>query len=330
MMHRLLLPVLIVVLVASLLLSASIGPMSIDMSDLAASVAHGIQGVASTVLIEVRLPRAVAAALAGLALGGSGAAMQGLMRNPLAEPGVMGVSASAALAATSCVYFGVASLSPLLVPMASLAGAMAATALVAGAASRMRGIASLILIGVTLSAVAGAMMALLVNLAPNPFSLSDLINWTAGSVANRDWSDIAISAPFILGGLTVLHCSRASLAALALGEEAAHGMGVDLSRTRLLIIIGTGLATGGAVALAGMIGFVGLIAPHMVRSAVRHDAGLALFPSALAGATLLVIADLVIRMFPWGNELHLGTLAALIGAPLFALIAMRMGSVRHG
>lgn len=322
--------ILFALLIASLLISVSLGPLSISVPDLAAAVSTGVPNVASTVLIEVRLPRTLAAAFAGLALGGSGAAMQGLMRNPLAEPGVMGVSASAALAATSCVYFGFASHSPLLVPLASLSGAMVATSLVAGAASRMRGIASLILIGVAMSAIAGAFMALLVNLAPNPFSLSDLINWTAGSVANRDWADVAIATPFILSGLLVLLFGRSSLSALALGEEAAHGLGVDLSRTRLLIIIGTGLATGGAVALAGMIGFIGLIAPHMVRAAVAHDAGRSLLPSALAGAILLVVADLAIRMFPFGNELHLGTLAAMIGAPLFGLIAMRMGTVRHG
>lgn len=327
---RFLTPLLWAVLFATVCLSVSVGPLSLSLSDLATGIAGDGRGLAATILFEVRLPRATAAALAGLALGGSGAAMQGLMRNPLAEPGVMGVSASAALAATTCVYFGIAALSPLLVPLASLGGAMAATALVAGAASRMRGIASLILIGVSLSAIAGAMMALLVNLAPNPFSLSDLINWTAGSVANRDWTDIAVAVPFILGGLAVLFCGRSNLSALALGEESAHGLGVDLFRTRLLIIIGTGLATGGAVALAGMIGFVGLIAPHMVRSAVAHDAGQSLLPSAIAGAILLVIADTAIRLFPWGNELHLGTLAALIGAPLFGIIAMRMGTVRHG
>lgn len=321
---------LALLLAIAVLISLASGPLPLTPTDLLNAAFGRGSAETTTILLDVRLPRTVAAALAGLALGASGAAMQGLLRNPLAEPGVMGVSASAALAATCCVYFGLATVSPLLVPMASLAGAMAATAIVAGAASRLRGIASLILIGVAISAVAGALMALLVNLAPNPFSLSDLINWTAGSVANRDWTDSGMALPFIASGLAVLIAARRSLSALALGEEAAHGLGVDLHRTRLLVIVGTGLATGGAVALAGMIGFVGLIGPHMVRAAVGYDAGRTIMPSALAGAALLVVADFAIRLIPTANELHLGTLAALIGAPLFGLIAMRMGTVRHG
>lgn len=321
---------LAMLLLVSLLLSLALGPTMLSQSAWASFLLGQPEPIVWTVLVDIRLPRAIAAALAGLALGASGAAMQGLMRNPLAEPGVMGVSASAALAATCCVYLGLANASPLLVPIASLAGALVTTSIVAGAAVRLRGIASLILIGVAISAIAGALMALLVNLAPNPFSLSDLINWTAGSVANRDWDEIVFSAPFILVGVALLLSNRHSLSALALGDEAAHGMGVDLRQTRLWVILGTGIATGGAVAIAGMIGFVGLIAPHMVRKAVAHDAGQTLVPSALAGACLLVVSDIAVRLFPWGNELHLGTLAALIGAPLFALIAMRMGNVRHG
>lgn len=290
----------------------------------------GSDGFAAAILYDVRLPRAIAAALAGLALGASGAAMQGLLRNPLAEPGVMGVSASAATAATASIYFGVATTLPWVVPLSSLGGALAATALIAGASLRLRGVATLILVGVALSALAGAVMALFVNLAPNPFSLSDLINWTAGSVANRDWQDISTALPFIGGGMLVLMAARGSLTALGFGEEVAHGLGVDLKRSRMLVIVGTGLATGGAVALAGMIGFVGLVAPHMVRGYVGHDPGRTLIPAALAGACLLVIADIAIRLFPWGNELHLGTLAALIGAPVFVVIALRLGNVRHG
>lgn len=314
---------------AAMLAAVAIGPVALSPS----AIFGGLTGhdvMAATILLEVRLPRTVAAALAGLALGASGAAMQGLLRNPLAEPGVMGVSASAATAATAAIYFGLASVWPWIVPLASLAGALAATALIAGASLRLRGVATLILVGVALSSLAGAVMALFVNLAPNPFSLSDLINWTAGSVANRDWADIGLALPFIAAGLFVLMFARSALTALGFGEEVAHGLGVDLKRSRMLVILGTGLATGGAVSLAGMIGFVGLVAPHMVRGAVGHDPGRTLLPAGLAGACLLVTADVFIRLFPWGNELHLGTLAAIIGAPLFVLVALRLGTVRHG
>lgn len=322
-------PLLVAALIMLLIAAVAIGPVALSPATILGGMSGGDR-MAAAIVVEVRLPRAIAAALAGLALGASGAAMQGLLRNPLAEPGVMGVSASAALGATAVVYFGLAATLPWVVPLASLAGALAATALIAGASLRLRGVATLILVGVALSSLAGAIMALFVNLAPNPFSLSDLINWTAGSVANRDWGDIATALPFIGGGAMVLMLARGSLTALSFGEEAAHGLGVDLKRSRMLVILGTGLATGGAVALAGMIGFVGLVAPHMVRGFVGHDAGRVILPSALAGACLLVLADIAIRLFPWGNELHLGTLAALIGAPMFVAIALRLGTVRHG
>ncbi|MEQ1687785.1 MAG: iron ABC transporter permease [Sphingopyxis sp.] len=323
-------PSLCALLLLLLLLSVLTGAVAITPDQAAQALFAGGDPIITTILFDIRLPRAFAAALTGAALGISGAAMQGLLRNPLAEPGTLGVSASAATAATAVVYFGLAASAPWLVPIASLIGACAATALISTAAWRMRGVASLILLGVALSALSGAIMALFVNLAPNPFSLSDLINWTAGSVANRDWGDIALSAPFIAAGAVLLMMVRRPLGVLALGEEVAHGLGVDLSRTRLAVIIGTGLATGGAVALAGMVGFVGLVAPHAVRAAVRRDAGAALLPSALAGAILTVIADMGIRLFPWGSELHLGTLAALIGAPLFIALVFRLGNIRHG
>lgn len=290
----------------------------------------GSRAIAIVILTEVRLPRIVAAALIGAALGGSGAAMQGLMRNPLAEPGVMGVSACAALAATATIYFGFAAQSPILVPFSSLVGALIGTTIILASGLLTRQVSSVILFGVALSSIAGAIMALFVNLAPNPFSLSDLINWTAGSVANRDWVDIAISVPFMIVGVLLLFASRRSLSALAFGEEAAFGLGVDLWRTRILVILGTGLATGGAVALGGIVGFVGLVAPHMIRRMTANDAGQMLVPAAMTGAILLVMADCAIRMFPYGNELHLGTLAALIGAPVFAMIAMKIGRSPDG
>ena len=318
---------LVLALLGAIAASLAIGPIMLPFE---AVLGGQIDHATATILTDIRLPRTLAAATAGLALGMSGAAMQGLLRNPLAEPGVMGVSASAATAATAVIYFGIAPMVAWAVPMASLGGALAATAFLTLAGLRTRGIATLILIGIALSAFSGAVMALFVNLAPNPFSLSDLINWTAGSVANRDTDDIALALPFILAGYALLLSVRRSLALLVLGEESAHALGVDLMRVRIAVVVGTGLATGGAVALAGMIGFVGLVAPHMVRAFVGHDTGRTLLPAALAGALLLVVGDMIIRIWPWGNELHLGTLAALVGAPLFLLIALRHGTVRHG
>ena len=279
------------------------------------------------VVLHIRLPRALAAFAVGAALGASGAALQGLLRNPLAEPGVLGVSATASLAATAALCRGYAAASAWAVPTAAIAGALAATALIALAALRTASAVTLILVGVGLSSFAGAAMNLLMNLAPNPFSLAEMINWMLGSVANRSFLDLAFAAPFLIAGLSLLIAARRGLSALTLGEEAASGVGLNLRRQRLLVVLGTGLATGAAVALAGVIGFVGIVAPHIVRPMVDHDPARSLLPSALLGGLILVLADIGARLVPTVNELKLGVVAALIGAPAFVWIAMQRRSV---
>lgn len=289
---------------------------------LAALFGGGAPGDA-VVFWQIRLPRALAAFVVGFALGASGAALQGLLRNPLAEPGVLGVSASASLAAAAALYFGVAAMWPLALPISAVMGALAATGLLAVAAMRVGSVVTLILIGVGLSSFAGAAMALLMNLAPNPFSLSDLVNWMLGSVANRSLDDLALAAPPLLLGLALLAASRRGLSVLTLGEEAARGAGLDLVRQRVLVVTGAGMATGAAVAIAGAIGFVGIVAPHIVRPFVRHDPALSLAPSGFLAGLILVAADLAIRTAPTQTELKLGVVAALIGAPAFIWIALR-------
>jgi iron complex transport system permease protein len=285
--------------------------------------ALGFQASEGDILVvwHIRLPRAVAAAAVGAALGMSGAGLQGLLRNPLAEPGILGVSAMAALFATITLFFGLASMNAFVMPVAAVSGALVATALVAAAALRNNSVVALILIGVGLSSFAGALMALLLNFAPNPFTLTDMVNWTLGTVANRSLDDLAMAAPFLILGLAVLWTTRQGLAALALGEEAAQGLGLDLKRQRLGVIIGAGLATGAAVSLAGAIGFVGIVAPHLMRPFVHYDPARLLLPSALLGALLLVLADIGVRILPTDNELKLGVVASLIGAPIFVWIA---------
>lgn len=308
---------IIVALVAACLLgSTSLAPDRV----LAALLGAGTLG--DTIVVwDIRLPRALAAGLVGAALGMSGAALQGLLRNPLAEPGVLGVSAMSALGATTALYYGLVTAFPYALPIAAVAGALVATALLAVAAIRVQSVVTLILIGVGLSSFAGAMMALLMNLAPNPFSLSDMVNWMLGSVANRSADDIALALPFMVPGLIILLATRRGLSALTLGEETAAGLGVDLPRLRLLVVLGTGLATGAAVSLAGAIGFVGIVAPHIVRPLVGHDPARTLVPSALLGALLLILADIGVRMIATTQELKLGVVAALIGAPAFIWIA---------
>ena len=164
------------------------------------------------------------------------------------------------------------------------------------------------------------------NLAPNPFSLADMINWMLGSVANRSFREIGLAAPFILVGAAILLASRRGLSALTLGEEAASGVGLNLRAQRILTVLGAGLATGGSVALAGAIGFVGIVAPHVIRPFVGHDPARSLVPSAMFAGLILVLADIGVRIIPTSNELKLGVVAALIGAPAFVWIAIRRRS----
>lgn len=319
---------LLALLLAMAATALAIGPDGVSPA-VAVSWLRGQDPLAAMIIEDIRLPRMLSAGFVGAALGMCGAALQALTRNPLAEPGILGVSAGATLGATLTLYFGFAALSPWILPAGAIGAAALVTALLASAAVRLRGMASLILIGVGLSSFAGALMALILNFAPNPFSLSDLINWTLGSVANRSLGDLVMTVPFILIGLAMLLTQRRNLSLLAIGEEAAFAHGLDFRRTRLIVVLATGLATGASVALAGAVGFVGIVAPHVVRPWVGHDPGRTLLPAAFAGAIMLMAADMLIRLLPTDTELRLGVVAALAGAPVFLWIAIRRGNVRH-
>lgn len=323
--------VLIIILVAasvvSLFLACLLGSTPLGLSRVFAAF-FGQGSVGDTLVIwQIRLPRALAAFLVGAALGASGAALQGLLRNPLAEPGVLGVSACAVLGATFALYYGLTTISAWALPIASIFGALIATALITLAAIRTQSVVTLILIGVGLSSFAGAGMSLLMNFAPNPFSLSDMVNWMLGSVSNRSFNEIAFAAPFLILGFAILFAKRRGLSALTLGEEAASGVGVDLTQQRIWVVLGAGLATGAAVSLAGAIGFVGIVAPHVIRPFVKHDPARAIVPSALLAGLFLVLADIGVRLLPTQSELKLGVVAAIIGAPAFIWIALQRRGV---
>lgn len=326
MSDRVLLSGLIAGIIGALVAACLLGSVPLPPARMAAAmIGQGTPGDA-LIVWQVRLPRALAALAAGVALGISGAALQGLLRNPLAEPGVLGVSAMSALFATVALFYGLAATVPFALPLAAIAGALTATAIIAWAAPRTSSVVTLILVGVGLSSFSGAIMALLMNLAPNPFTLADMVTWMMGSVANRSVDDLGLSGPFLAAGVALLIAARRGLSALALGEEAAAGIGLNITRQRLLIVLGAGLATGSAVALAGAIGFVGIVAPHLVRPWVGHDPARALVPSALLAGLILVLADIAVRILPGDSELKLGVVAALIGAPVFVLIALRRGA----
>lgn len=274
------------------------------------------------VLWAVRAPRVATALMVGAALGLSGAVMQGLLRNPLADPGVLGVSALAALGAAGAIVLGWAAL-PGAVEIAALGGAALAGGLLVLFSARVRSPEALILFGVAVSSFAGAATALIFNLSPSPIATAEVMDWLLGSVQNRSWLDVAWVTPAVLAAAVLAAFAAPGLRMLTLGEETARTSGLPMARLRLLALLAAALATGAAVAVAGVIGFVGLAAPHLVRTAVRGDPARLLLPSALAGGLMLVLADLLARLTPTDQELKLGVFTALVGAPLFALIAWR-------
>ncbi|MFH1516665.1 MAG: iron ABC transporter permease, partial [Pseudomonadota bacterium] len=311
--------------VVLLSLSVLVGSAPLGLGEtFAALIGQGTE--ASRLIVwEIRLPRAVAAFGVGAALGLSGAGLQGLLQNPLAGPGVLGVSAFASLGAVIAIYFGLAAAGSFAVPLAAILFSGLAVALLLFAAGRGASTVTLLLVGIGLSSLAGALLSLALNLAPNPYSLSDLINWMLGSVANRSWTDVGMAVPAWALGAAAVIMAGPSLRALSLGEETAASLGVNPARVRLLIIVGTSLLAGASVALAGTIGFVGMVAPHIVRPLVKHDPQRVLLPSALAAGGMLLGADMLVRVLPFSQELKLGVAAALFGAPVFIWIAARLG-----
>ena len=305
-------------LVALTLASAMIGASHISPAALF-SDNKALAELARQVVIDIRLPRTALAILAGASLGLAGAVLQGLLRNPLADPGIMGISATAALGSVLAFYFGIQA-----VTAGGIAGSVAAVLLLVGLAGRQAGTLTLLLAGVALSSFAVALTSLALNLAPSPLAAYEIMFWLLGSVADRSWHHVVSALPLILAGWAVLGSTAKGLDALALGEEVAHSLGIDLARLRWSAVVGTALAIGAAVAVTGSIGFVGLVVPHLMRPLVGHRAALLLPACALAGAILLLAADIAIRLLSLAAELKLGVATALIGAPFFLVKVLRM------
>lgn len=325
-MTRWLIPALALIVALLAVTSLLAGSVWLSPATILASLADPGPDLARLVIVEVRLPRLVLAILVGGILGLSGAVLQGLLRNPLAEPGLLGVSSGASLGAVIAIYYGFAGVFALATPLFALAGA-GATIAVALALSRGGGTLSLILAGAAVSAIAGAGISLALNLAPSPFAAYEIMTWLMGSLADRSWDHVLLAAPFILAGAALLLATRRALDALALGERQAESLGVDLRTTRLLALVGTALGVGAATAMTGTIGFVGLIAPHVVRPLVGYRPGATLVPAALAGAAIVLAADLAVRLVRFGGDLKLGVFVAVVGAPLFLLLVLRVRMV---
>jgi iron complex transport system permease protein len=277
----------------------------------------------SLIIMELRLPRACIGALVGAALGMAGAAMQGYLRNPLADPGLFGVSSSAALGAVTSLYFGFA-VSAYLLPIFALIGAGVGMAVLALLAGRSGSLILFTLSGVIISSLTGSLTSLLISLAPTPFATSEIITWLMGALMDRSWDDVKLALPLMTIGMAMLLIVGRNLDALTLGESTARSLGVDMKRLQWMIVIGVGLCVGSSVAVAGIIGFVGLVVPHLVRPLVGHQPSALLVPSALAGALLVVLADCVVRILPSASELRLGIAMAVIGAPFFMLLLFKM------
>jgi len=279
---------------------------------------------AAVIFAELRLPRAVLALVLGAGLGAAGAAMQGYLRNPLADPGLFGIAPGAALGAVLSFWTGWAA-SGWALPLFALAGAGGAMALLGAIAGRSGGVLLFTLAGMMIASLAGALMSLAISLSPTPFAMSEIVTWLMGALVDRGWADVWIAAPLTLAGIAVLLRAGRRLDALTLGEVAARSLGIDPQRLQGLMIAGIGLTVGAGVAVAGIIGFVGLMVPHFVRPLTDRRPSSLIVPSALAGALLLLVADCLCRIVPLaGGELRLGIALSLLGAPFFLHLLLRL------
>jgi iron complex transport system permease protein len=299
------------------MLSLLTGPAGFGPGESLTALLTGRGEAVTLVMREIRLPRALLAVMVGASLGLSGAALQGYLRNPLAEPGLIGVSGSAALGAVIALQTGFAATFALALPLAALAGALVAVLLILALAGPRGGSLTLILAGIAISALAGALTSLALNLSPNPFAVSETVFWMLGSLADRSFTHVWIALPFMVAGWALLLLTARALDALTLGEDAAAALGIGLTRLRLMVVFGTASAVGAATAVAGAIGFVGLVVPHLLRPLVGAQPGRLLPASALGGAAMVLAADIAVRLVLPDRDLKLGVLMAIVGAPLF-------------
>jgi iron complex transport system permease protein len=322
-MSRVIIPlgaVVVCLAVASLLT----GPAGLGVRESLSALVAGDRGPLTLVMREIRLPRMILAVMIGGSLGLAGAAMQGYLRNPLAEPGLIGVSGSAALGAVLAIQTGVTAVFALGLPLMALGGALAGVTLVMLLAGPRGGSLTLILAGIAVSALAAALTSLVLNLSPNPFAANEIVFWMMGSLADRSMTHVWLALPFMVVGTAILLSLGRGLDALTLGEDAAEAMGVGLARLRLKLVLGTACVVGAGTAVAGAIGFVGLVVPHILRPLVGARPSRLLWASALGGAAMVLAADIAVRIILPTRDLKLGVLTALVGAPLFLHLIFKL------
>ena len=316
-MARLITPALLALLLLVTLLSLSVGSTAIEVLPGLLDFFSGQQSLNAIVVGEIRLPRTLIALAVGAALGLSGAALQGLLRNPLAEPGLTGASQGAALGAASVFYFGLfPSLGAAAPSVAGLIGAGVALVLMLALAGSARS-HMVIMAGLAISTLCGAALATVLNFAPNPYAMQELVFWLLGSVSERGLDHLWLLLPPLLAGSLLIISQRRLLSGLSLGDQVARSMGLNYRYGSIMLVLGAALLVGSSVAVAGSIGFVGLLVPHLLRPLVQHRPERLLIPAALAGAILVCAADICVRLLPPGRELKLGVLTSILGAPLF-------------
>lgn len=316
-------PVLAALVLVLFVVSLGTGPVAIAPGDVLATLSGAGSEAERIIVLELRLPRAILALAIGAILGLSGAALQGLLRNPLAAPSLFGAPQSAAFAAVATIALGLAGTLSYALPVAAIAGAFLSVFLLVAVAGRNAGLLLLILAGLAISSLAGAATSLALNLAPNPFAALEIAFWLLGSLEDRSLQHVAMALPFIVAGGAILLAAGPAFRTLTLGEEAAQSLGVNVARLRLVVILGVALGVGASVAVAGTIGFIGLIAPHLMRGIIGYDPARLLVPSALAGAALLMAADIAVRLIPATTDIKVGVLTALIGVPFFLYLIVR-------
>lgn len=300
-----------------------LGPTHISAGALFRGLFDG-QGTAGIVAQEIRFPRAALALVVGAALAGSGAALQGLFANPLAEPGVTGVTSSAGLGAVLALYFGLVAINPLTLPLFAIFGALVSAAILYALSRSGAGAIALVLAGVAIASFATALTALALSLSANPYAMSEMVLWMMGSLKDRTLSDLFYALPLTAVGLAILVSTGRGLDALTLGEEAAESLGIGVASVRGRVVLGGALATGAATAAAGAVSFVGLVVPHLLRPFFGHQPSRLILPSALGGAALVAGADVGLRLIAPDGQLLLGVVTALFGAPFFLWLILKV------
>ena len=318
-----LLLMLSILVVIGFLGSLVVGPAALTWTISLSALLGGDNEAARIVMQEIRLPRAILGAMIGATLGLTGATLQGYLRNPLADPGVLGISSTAALGAVLAIYTGASAAWVFALPAAAIAGAGVAVALLRILAGKNAGTLTLILAGVAISSLAGSLTTLTLNLSSNPFAALEIVYWMLGSLTDRSMQHVWLAAPFMLAGWICLFATARALDAMTLGAEVAQTLGADIRRTQALIIGGAAIAIGAATAVAGAIGFVGLVVPHLLRPLVGAQPSRLLLASALGGAALVLAADIAVRIIEPTRDIKLGVLTALVGAPFFLWLVLK-------